>query len=95
MPHPPAMRRPNRRSSCFSTSKGMGAPPDPHSLSEDKFRFSMPGRLAMAIHIVGTPGIAVTRLISISATTASASKRGCSNSSLPSRRPRKSMVESA
>ena len=41
-----------------------GAPPEPANSSEEKSRFSRPGVLAMAIHMVGTPGNAVARFTS-------------------------------
>src|SRR5580692_6968820 len=47
------------RSKILATSTGSGAPPDPQDTNDDRSRLSRSGRLAIAIHIVGTPGNAV------------------------------------
>ena len=66
------------RSKILATSTGSGAPPEPQLTSDDRSRLSRSGRLAIAIHIVGTPGNTVARLTSMSRITASTSKRWCS-----------------
>ena len=73
------------RSKILATSTGSGAPPDPQLTSDDRSRLSRSGRLAIAIHIVGTPGNAVARLTSMSRITASTSKRWCSEIRSPRR----------
>ena len=56
MPQPLFSFMPILRSKIFATSTGSGAPPEPQLTSDDKSRLSRSGRLAIAIHIVGTPG---------------------------------------
>ena len=73
------------RSKTLATSTGSGAPPEPAITSEDISRLSRSGRLAIAIHMVGTPGNMVARLTSMSRMTASTSKRWCNEIKLPSR----------
>src|SRR5579883_3080563 len=83
MPQPLGSGRPERRPNRSASSTGNGAPPEAQLRSAERSRCSMPGWLISAAHIVGTPGNAVTRLTSMSRSTASTSKRGRSRSSLP------------
>ncbi len=78
MPQPLLSFMPTLCSRMRATSTGSGAPPEPQLTSDDRSRLSRSGRLAIAIHIVGTPGNTVARLFSMSRITASISKRWCS-----------------
>ena len=95
MPQPLFSFMPTRRSKIFATSTGSGAPPEPQLTSDDRSRLSRSGRLAIAIHIVGTPGKYVARLTSMSRITASTSKRWCSEIRLPRRNDDSSTTVSA
>ncbi len=83
MPQPLRSFLPTLRSKKFAISTGSGAPPEPMTASEEKSRLSRSGSAAIAIHIVGTPGKYVARLISMSRITASTSKRWWSEIRLP------------
>ena len=83
------------RSKTLATSTGSGAPPEPQLTSDDRSRLSRSGRLAIAIHIVGTPGNTVARLTSMSRITASTSKRWCSEIRSPRARLRSMITVSA
>ena len=83
------------RSKILATSTGSGAPPEPQLTSDERSRRSRSGRLAIAIHIVGTPGKSVARLTSMSRITASTSKRWCSEIRSPPSRLRSRITVSA
>ena len=70
-------------------------PPEPQKRREERSRLSIPGRLASAIHMVGTPGKEVARFTSMSRRMPSGSNFSRSSSSLPWRIWRRSTVVSA
>jgi hypothetical protein len=83
MPQPLGSGSPEMRRNRSATSTGNGAPPEPQLRNALRSRRSIPGWLIKAIHMVGTPGNDVTRLISMSCSTASMSNRARNMSSLP------------
>jgi len=67
---------PVRASNCCLISSGNGAPPDRQNLSEERSKLVSLGWFMMALNSVGTPGMTVGLVCSISFRASSRMKRG-------------------
>ena len=60
MPQPSARLQPVICRKRWCTSTGSGAPPEPQNFSDRRSYCSTPGKLLIAVYIVGTPGNTLT-----------------------------------